>query len=180
MSAEAASPEQPVTLAALVNTLAGWLAKSYGLTPGDLAALRRMDARHPPAAFFKLEGLVLDAHLPGDADKREDSETRWAVIVQGLAHLGTLHAPRERLGGALAEAGFSELRFARLLQANADQLIDELPLLARFLAAKGVAADWAGAARLILSAGRPDQETARRHLARDYYGAVARAKSRRP
>jgi CRISPR system Cascade subunit CasB len=179
MSAEPAAPDQASTLASLVNTLAGWLASSSALTPGDVAALRRMDPRRPPAAFFKLEGLALDAHLPHDASEREDAETRWAVVVQGLAHLGSLHAPRERLGVSLAEAGFSELRFARLLQANPDQLVDELPLLARFLAAKGVTTDWAAAARLILSAGRRDQEATRRRLARDYYGVLARALSQR-
>jgi len=66
------------------------------------------------------------------------------------------------------------LRFARLVQADAEQLVDELQSLARFLAAKDVPADWAAAARLILSSGRADEEDIRRHLARDYYGAMAR------
>jgi CRISPR system Cascade subunit CasB len=133
-----------------------------------------MDPRRPPAAFFKMEGLALDSYLPGEHDRRIDSETRWAVVVLGLAHLGDLHVGERRLGHALAEAGYSELRFARLLQADSEQLVDELPLLARFLAAKGVPADWSTAARLILSAGRSDEEDTRRHLARDYYGALGR------
>jgi CRISPR system Cascade subunit CasB len=136
-----------------------------------------MDPRRPPAAFFKVEGLALDERLPGEADRRRDSETRWAVVVLGLAHLGDLHTPERRLGRALAEARYSELRFARLLQADAEQLVDEIPLLARFLASKGMPADWAGAARLMFSAGRSDEEDARRHVARDYYGALARAEN---
>jgi CRISPR system Cascade subunit CasB len=133
-----------------------------------------MDPRHPEAAFFKLEGLVLDERLPGDAAARSDLETRWAAIIIGLAHLGALHHPDHRLGFALAAAQFSELRFARLLRADADRLADELPMLARFLAAKGESADWTAAAWLILSAGCPNEEAVRRHLARDYYGAMAR------
>jgi len=177
MTTPAAPPDGTRTIASLVSLLAGLLRNSPVLTQGDLAALRRMDPRRPAAAFFKIEGLALDAHLPGEAARRMESEKRWAVIVLGLAHLGDLHVAEHRLGHALAAAGFSELRFARLLQADADQLADELPLLARFLAAKGIPADWSAAARLILSAGRSDEEDARRHLARDYYGALARAEN---
>jgi CRISPR system Cascade subunit CasB len=179
MSTQAVEPGDTGPTASLVNVVAGLIRSSPVLTQGDVAALRRMDPRRPAAAFFKIEGLVLDAHLPGDADRRLASETRWAAIVVGLAHLGDLHTAERRLGHALAEAGFSELRFARLLQADADQLVDELPLLARFLTAKGIAADWSAAARLMLSDGRSDEDHTRRHLARDYYGALARAENAR-
>lgn len=177
MSTSTTAPEASRTVASLVNTVASMLRYGAALSQGDLAALRRMDPRRPPAAFYKIEGLALDEHLPGEAVRRMDAETRWAVIVLGLAHLGDLHVPERRLGHALAEAGYSELRFARLLQADAGQLVDELPLLARFLVAKSTPADWSAAARLIHSAGRSDEEDTRRHLARDYYGALARARS---
>jgi CRISPR system Cascade subunit CasB len=177
MSTHAVEPQGTWTNASLVNVVAGLIRSSPVLTQGDLAALRRMDPRRPAAAFFKIEGLALDSHLPGEASRRTDAETRWAAIVLGLAHLGDLHVPEQRLGHALLEAGFSELRFARLLQADCEQLVDELPLLARFLTAKGIPADWSVAARLILSAGRSDEDNMRRHLARDYYGALARAQN---
>lgn len=177
MSGVAAAPEGTRTIASLVNTLAGLLRSSPALSQADIAGLRRMDPRRPAAAFFKIEGLALDPHLPGDAARRADLETRWATVVLGLAHAGDLHQPERRLGYALVDAGFSELRFARLVQSDADQLVDELPLLARFLAAKGVPADWSEAARLMLSAGRGDEDDTRRHLARDYYGALARAEN---
>lgn len=177
MTADASAAE-PAGLPSVVNRIAGLLAHpGSALTTGDIAALRRMDPRRPTAAFFKLEGVVLDDHLPANADARIGSETRWAAIIVGLAHLEELHRPGMRLGRALVDADFSELRFARLLNADADRLIDELPMLARFLATKGVPADWAGAAQLILSAGRGDEEPARRRLARDYYGALARQHS---
>ena len=83
-----------------------------------------------------------------------------------------------KLPDVLADAQYSELRFARLVRSDADRLADELPTLARFLAAKGTAVDWAGAAQLILSADGPNEESVRRHVARDYYGSLARAESR--
>jgi CRISPR system Cascade subunit CasB len=158
------------SISELVQRIAALLAHGGGmLTTGDAATLRRMDPRHVDAPFLKLVGLVLDAQLPVDPAAREPLETRWAAIVVGLAHLGVLHRPGVHLGAALADAGFSELRLVRLLRADEERLIDDLPAVARFLSARGVAADWTDAARLLLSAGRSDDETVRRHLARDYY-----------
>jgi CRISPR system Cascade subunit CasB len=168
---------QSGNLASLVSLIAALLRNGGAITTGDVAALRRMDPRHPEAAFFKIEGLVLDGQLPGNAEERAGLETRWAAITAGLAHLGTLHQPGQRLGNVLADAQYSELRFARLLRADADRLADELPTLARFLAAKGTPVDWTGAAHLILSADGTNEEPIRRHLARDYYGLLARKDS---
>lgn len=167
--------EAPASIASLVSAIAGLLRRERGaMTTGDEAALRRMDPRHPPAAFFKIEGVLLDGHLPGDETRRTDLETRWAAIVAGLAHLGRLHQPGQRLGQVLADAHYSDVRFARLIRADSERLVDELPALARFLAAKDTPVDWSAAALLILSAGRSDEEKFRRQIARDYYGAVSR------
>lgn len=166
-----------VELRSVISAIAGLLRNSGALTRGDVAALRRMDPRRPEAAFFKIEGLVLDEQLPGEATVRAAHETRWAAIIIGLAHLGDLHHSEDRLGFALVDAQFSEMRFARLVRADADHLVDELPALSRFLAAKGVPADWTAAAWLILSAGGANEEAIRRHLARDYYGELARKKN---
>jgi CRISPR system Cascade subunit CasB len=158
--------------------IAGLLRHGGAITQGDLASLRRMDPRHPVPAFFKIEGLLLDDLLPGDAEVRLDLETRWAAIISGLAIVGDLHQPGIRLGRALVDAQFSELRFSRLMRSDVDRLADELPALARFLAAKGVRGDWAGASQLILSAGTRHEEEVRRHIAREYFGALSRNESR--
>jgi CRISPR system Cascade subunit CasB len=176
-TASGTAPE-PASLEALVHRLAGLLIRAHdghggGLTSGEVAALRRMDPRRLETPFFKVSGLVLDEHLPGEARARERAETKWAAILVGLSHLGDLHRPGVRLGRALVDAEFSELRFSRLVRADDERLVDELPALARFLAAKGVPADFSFAARLILSAGRDNGERTRRALARDYYGALA-------
>lgn len=172
------STERPRDLDSLVNRLAGLVTHGGSiLTGGDIASLRRMDPRHPASAFFKLAGAELGHDFPSNEGARELIETRWATILLGLTVLGDLHQSGARLGRALVDADFSELRFERVLRADADRLIDELPTLARFLAAKGTRVDWTDAARLILSAGRKDEETARRRLARDYFGALARKTS---
>lgn len=168
-------PTPTRSLEHVVNGIASRLTQESVLTRGDAAALRRMDPHRPSAAFFKVEGLVLDDLLPGEAATRAALETKWAAIVIGLAHLGDLHRPGRRLGMALGEAGYPELRFERLLRADEDRLLDELPSLARYLAAKGLPADWADAARLILWTGEDAQESVRRHLARDYYRILAHA-----
>ncbi len=161
------------SIKSLVAQLAGLLEHGGGmLTSGDVAALRRMDPAKPAAAFFKLAGVVLDGEL-GSSAHREQMETRWASIIVGLAHLGDLHRAHRHLGQALVSADYSELRFSRLLRADAARLVDELPALARFLTAKGVHVDWSDAARLMLSAGGPKEESVRRGLARDYYRALA-------
>lgn len=166
------------TLQVLITHISHLLRGGGAISVGDAAALRRMDPRHPAAAFFKIEGLVLDEHLPGDAATRADVETRWAAVITGMAFLGDLHQPARRLGLSLADAGYSELRFARLIRADADRLVDELPGLARFLVAKRIPVDWTAAAHLILSAGGRNEEPIRRHLARDYYGSLSRQEGR--
>jgi len=163
-------------LSALVSRIAGWLAHGGGqLSAGDASALRRMDPRHPHASFFKLVGLALEDQIPSGSTHSHDAETRWASVVVGVAHLGGLHQSSARLGRALVAAGFSEFRFARLLRGDSEYLVDELPMLARFLTAKDVPVDWSQAAWLLLSAGRRDEERPRRAIARDYYGALAKS-----
>lgn len=172
-------PEQPrsepASLASLVNRIAGWVAHGGGvITAGDSAALRRMDPRKPASAFFKISGVVLADQLHSHGDARHEQETRWSAIIVGLAYMANLHRPEKSFGRALVDAGFSELRFSRLLRADGDRLVDDLPMVARFLAAKQVPADWAQAAWLILSAERSDEEKMRRSLARDYYSTLAK------
>lgn len=165
-------------LTSTVGYLASLLKHGGGtLTTGDIAALRRMDPRAPASAFFKLESYFPEGALPSALEALPIAETRWAAIVVGLAHLGDLHRPDVPLGAALANAGFSEIRFTRLLRADGERLVDEIPALGRFLAAKGVAANFTDAARLLVSADRSDEETSRRRLARRYYAATQQQKN---
>ncbi|MBK8980690.1 MAG: type I-E CRISPR-associated protein Cse2/CasB [Planctomycetes bacterium] len=146
--------------------------RNRALTAGDVAGLRRMSPERLDApGFWKLAGLCLDEHLPGDARARARAETAWGAVVVGLAVLGDLQRDGERLGRALAHAGYSELRFVRLLRADAEWLVDEIPQVARFLAAKQQPAGFVDAALLVLGSDAV-REATRRHLARDYYSSL--------
>ncbi|HEX7119850.1 MAG TPA: type I-E CRISPR-associated protein Cse2/CasB [Longimicrobiales bacterium] len=138
------------------------------IAPGEAAELRRLKPENPAApAFWR----VL-AHYVAPQFGRpltEDEERRWAVILNAMAYLVRLHAPGERLGIALSQAGFSELRFTRLLRAEGDRLEDTVRNTARFLASKGRSANLVDLARLVLSDGRKDAERVRRNIARDYF-----------
>jgi CRISPR system Cascade subunit CasB len=91
-----------------------------------------------------------------------------------MAHLTGLHAAGRSLGTALADAGFSELRFVRLLRATDDTLLRLAIEAARFLAAKAQPSNQVDLALLVLSDGWTDasaRERVRRQLARGYYDA---------
>ncbi|MBI5497652.1 MAG: type I-E CRISPR-associated protein Cse2/CasB [Deltaproteobacteria bacterium] len=123
----------------------------------------------PGPAFFKAVALYLDDLLPSSDPARTDHEERWAAILAGLAHLRSLHRRGAGLGRVLAEVRYSEARFVRLMRMNRDQLLDELPRLARYLKVKGQAVDWSWAASLILTADTEGADGVRRALARGYF-----------
>lgn len=157
------------SLSSIINRVAGILERGGAiLNSGDTAAIRRMDPRRPNAAFYKL-AVELPMDIARDDQDEGERELRWALIIVGLAQLSELHDSRQDLGTALAEAGFSELRFSRLLRADVETLVDELLMTSRFLAAKNQPANWAQAAWLILSCGRRDEQRARRAIASDYF-----------
>lgn len=149
------------------------------LSPGDVAALRRLErGAAPPRAFWR----IVVAHLEparllvdGAGPLRDDPERRWAVILGGMAHCAGLHQPGESLGRGLARAKLAEVRFARLLRAGGDALAPELRAVSHQLASSATHVDWAELADLVLSDGRPWAEEVRRRIARDYYGELYRA-----
>lgn len=163
-----------------VSSIVGRIARALGgeLSPGDVAALRRLDpASGLSPAFFRVVAEIIEpaTSLPADGPWRDAAERRWAAVTRVLAILAGLHAPRARLGEALAAAGYTELRFERLLRAHDEALWDEARRAAHYLASKGQPADHAGFAQIILSDGAPHGEATRRRLARQFYGALRRA-----
>ncbi len=159
-------------LRSLVNRLAHALARE--LPPGDLAALRRSSPEAPSAAFWKVAASLLGEALPEGGAARDEAERSWAAILAGMALTEGLHRPGRRAGAALAEAGYSELRFERLLRARGSQLLAALRGAAQYLASKAVPLDWSDLAGLVLSEGGPSEEQTRRGLARSYYGRPSR------
>lgn len=166
-----AEPERS-DLSSLVGRLAHAIDRE--LSPGDVAALRRFDADDPGGpAFWKLAATVLPDAV-GEGPGAEELERRWAAIACGMALTSGQHAPGRAAGEALADAGFAELRFVRLLRAHGDPLLHALRTTARFLASKAIPLDWRDLAALVLSDGRSDEERVRRRIARSYYGQLSR------
>lgn len=143
---------------------------------GDRARLRRLHPASPDgSAFWRL----LLEQVPDEERRGAESESRWAVLMQGMALMsGPVASPHRqgaRLGAVLAELGYSELRLTRLLRAREPKdLAEHVPRLARFLAAKGSAIDWARFGLLILARSEESAENHRRAIARDYFGHRSR------
>jgi CRISPR system Cascade subunit CasB len=153
-----------------VNRLAA--AMKGALDPGEVAQLRRLDPQSPGgSAFWRTLALYIEpyAPLPTSDDRRATEESAWAAVMRGMAHMAVLHAPKRRLGRALAEADVSELRFNRLMRAEGAPLLDEIASVAHLLASRAVSVDWADLASLVLLRSGDAAERHRRHIARDYY-----------
>ncbi len=147
------------------------------LPPGDVAALRRSTpAEVGGPAFWKMAAAILEpaAVLPAGGAARDDAERLWGAIIGAAALLRGFHRPQRGLGSALATAGYSELRFVRLLRAHDDALMDAVRAAAQFLASRAEEVDCTDFARLLLTDGRDAEEAARRRIARAYYSNLDR------
>jgi CRISPR system Cascade subunit CasB len=163
-AAERAAPD----LRTLVNRAAHAIDRT--LSPGDVAALRRLDPENPAAlAFFKAAAQLLEGALPAHEPARTEDELRWATILSALAVAKGLQRPGRPLGVALASVGFSELRLTRLLRARGDQVFPAVRGAAQFLAAKAEPFDALHLALLVLSEGRSGEEKVRRDIARSFF-----------
>lgn len=183
LSPETAAPEPVLDNGLMVAVHRLWGAfgrepRQGGVSPGDAAALRRMDPERPPRSLWR----VLAAE---EIDAQRDRE--WAMLAcigATLAGAG-LHRPGLRLGRVLAgPPPYSDLRLARLLDAAPDRLWTELRSCAQFLAQKQQPVDLDDFARLILLSNDRNRaspgdtvspaERHRRWVARDYYTHLPR------
>ncbi|MDP2312727.1 MAG: type I-E CRISPR-associated protein Cse2/CasB [Pseudomonadota bacterium] len=142
-----------------------------GVAPGDLARLRRLD---PDASADFAFWRVMARYAPNElARAGEGAERRWMVVLSALATLQGLHDGSKRLGTALGEAGFSELRLSRLMRAEDDALAPEVRAAARYLASKGKSANLVDLAQLVLAPEGPQAEQVRRRIASAYFSATS-------
>ena len=145
------------------------------LSSGDVAGLRRLSEHGPlPGVFWQL----LAQHVLPDGEQAPPDEwlVRWAVLLSMLATLGPLHRPGARLGHALRDASFSELRFTRLMRAEDDALLGEARRVAAFLNSKGQAVDCSNLAFLVLTQNKDAAERLRREFARDFFSTGSQSK----
>lgn len=166
-------PESVRSLPSLIGGVAAIIEKQ--LSPGDVAALRRLRPDSPTTAAFwrTLLAATIDEQL-GAGPRRDQQEEQWAVVFQAMAEMRGLHAPAIGLGRALVNAGVSEPRFLRLLRAGDHALADAVRIVAHHLAATATPSNHLDLARLVFSEERADREPVRRRIARDFYRALAK------
>jgi CRISPR system Cascade subunit CasB len=144
---------------------------------GSLAMLRRLK----PAGALSEPALqrLLARH---DINENPEGMRAWALLIHCMA----LAAPDGHRGGGplgttLFEAGFSEGRLTRLLEARGRDMLVVAPRVVRFLVARGQPLDPLGLWHLLRPTllGRPGDaeraEHARTRIAADYYRAEAKA-----
>jgi CRISPR system Cascade subunit CasB len=170
----ATEPADTRSTGSILSAIAGVLGRE-GFPRGDLAALRRLDPDRANAPDF---WRLLASAVPPERIHGPEDERRWALIIHAMALMvPNHHDANARVGRALFEAGYSEQRLGRLLDARGAQFRALVPRLCRQLAHKAQPLDWRELGRLILAADRNEEkaETIRLAIARAYYGAEASA-----
>ena len=173
-------PAEPRRLGQVIATISYRL-NADRIGPGELAELRRISRGELPAAFWRLY-LTNDVVPPewrepvGRPDRRVD--LAWAALIRAMVQMApNPHSFDRPFGTALAESGYSEDRFVRLLRAEGENLAREVRTAGVWLARKGVsAANWVQPARLLLGQSRNrgiQTEFTIHQLARDYFRAQA-------
>jgi len=175
-AADASTTRSGDDLAKRLNSAVGKIARRMGpdgeMSSGNIAELRRISSDNPftPALWKVLFDYDLEhAWLGLDQDTYE---RRMATLLMGMAHCAGLHDYGTSLGRALAEAGWSELRFVRLMEARGETLESLIRRLAQYLASKGQSANWVGIAWLLLQQEGDKAEKTRLNVSRSYYGAL--------
>ncbi|WP_158306639.1 type I-E CRISPR-associated protein Cse2/CasB [Polymorphum gilvum] len=133
---------------------------------GDRAALRRTNPDLLPGlpVFHRLLARI-------NPSVNEQDAAVWGAIL----HVVALTAPNGHslpAGEALCKAGLSESRFARLMAARNDALLDQVTIVARRLSASQMPIDWSHIAKLLLADHHGDREDAQRQrfrIAKDFY-----------
>jgi CRISPR system Cascade subunit CasB len=179
--ADESRPSAALRIGQIVARIASQIGRAEFST-AERATLRRLDPDNPRAGIGTACRLLHAAGFDVVA-ANSDQLKRWTLALHGMALMSgpglDPHDPSKRAGSAIAEAGLSEQRFTRLLCASGPAFREQIPRLARFLAAKGQRLNWEPIARLVLCEGRDEQaaEEIRLRLAAQYY--AARAKSER-
>lgn len=147
-----AEPER--TLAALAALFEdprdkGRVHSGRGLSTGAVAELRRIDPSDTvaSAAFW---GLLV-SEVPEAWREHPDQDRAWAVVIQGMALMAPRPHAADKAGRVLADTGYSEMRFVRLLRARNGHLERDVRSACRWFWAKGAAVDWIDFGRFVLA-----------------------------
>lgn len=161
--------EADIAPRAAVGTIAGLLAGDGFLSSGERATLRRVDPACPVTpALWRVLGATQQLDAPPWITQ-DGWERRWGLLILGMAHVPGLHRYEVSLGESLAQAGWSEMRFVRLMEAGADALPVLIRRMAQYLASKEQPANWDDVRQLLFSLDRDYSEDVRLRIARSYY-----------
>jgi len=127
------------------------------MSSGEQAELRRGTPGEP---FWRLLSSI------GKADVHTDDLPKWQLIIQCIAISGYSNT---RFGKALKQAGYSQARLKRLLEADDDMLDGILRRTARQLKSANQKANWNDIRRLLFDYKGEDAERMRLRIAQDYY-----------
>jgi len=146
--------------------------QSGALSRGESAELRRISPGKPfTPTLWRILYELDRADAPGWINQAE-WERRWATLLMCMAYCPGLHDYHVPLGSGLAKAGWSELRFARLLRAEREGLEIGLRRMAQYLSSKTQPVDWTDVARLLFYQKGDTGEDIRLSIARTYYRTV--------
>ncbi len=164
------STDEPISSSQAVGRAAGMLHPEEGSLPnGDRAALRRIDPDTPVTPTLWKVLIELDQGDAPDWISQTKWEQRWATLLMGMAHCAGLHDYDVPLGQALAEAGWAETRFVRLMEADDETLPVLLRRMAQYLASKQQPANWDDVRTLLFYQFGDTAEDIRLSIARPYY-----------
>lgn len=173
-------PAEPRSLGQVIATLSRQL-NAERIGAGALAELRRMTDNDLPPAFWKRYLLDVPAEWRergGHVNVRIDQA--WAALIRAMVEMApNPHSFDQPFGAALADTGYSEGRFVRLLRAEGDDLARELRVAGAWLARAGVRANWEQPAHLLLRGLRlnVNHQIAGHRMARDYFRVAAQRSS---
>lgn len=148
------------------------------MSPGDRAALRRMEVTRVRSADGAVIKLLLAADIPKHLQTRDFD--RWRLIAHIAAMLsGTgklrAHARGRKLGAILREADYSENRLLRLLSVRGAALDGQVRRAMRVIAQKGKQPIDLWTVYDLVGPNPDRAEAARIRIAQDYYAATAAA-----
>lgn len=161
-----------------VQSLA-WQFKKGQWSRGEIACLKKLEVRRPDqprvtqinagdSVFEKLFVTQLEANELLSDQSSDLQVSQWVAIIQGLATVYSLQNSRARLGTAIHRTGIDNRRLLRFAEASGYSLWLQTRRIAQYIYNKGQFVDWADAADLVLSEGRPHAADVRRQLMRDY------------
>jgi CRISPR system Cascade subunit CasB len=182
-SQEGAVPQPKVSLRYQVSAIDKFLKdakEGIKASKSDYIALKRLDPSADRLTVAQIAALTnLAQRAMFDLDRLKlDHWRRWAFIAHGIALSGHDAGEGKYLGRQLHDAGVSEARVTRLLDARGDAFVQTLPRLLRLMASKNVAPNWAELGRLVLNEDQDDAEKTRLKVARDFFSTKAKANTK--